>query len=126
MLLPYFMIKVDAGLPLLDFVNEGPLVIAFIAFALTGQFVHEVIDGDALVKHFSLRTCQLLIWLFSIISSILAIWAFVIIPHIYFIPFVFFPTPPGPEGRVAIWFKKIGFSEGPCTNTVLHINYTDH
>ncbi|MFX1338906.1 MAG: UbiA family prenyltransferase [Promethearchaeota archaeon] len=91
MLLPYFMIKVDAGLPLLDFENEGPLVFAFIAFALTGQFVHEVIDGDALVKRFSLRTCQLLIWIFSIISLILAIWAFVIIPHFYFIPFVFFP-----------------------------------
>jgi len=91
MLLPYFMIKVDAGLTLLDFEQEGPLILAFIAFALTGQFVHEVIDGDALVKHFSLRKCQILIWIFSIITLILAIWAFLIIPNYYFLPFVFFP-----------------------------------
>lgn len=91
MLLPYFMIKVDAGLGLLDWQRELPLIAAFIAFALTGQFVHEVIDGDALVKHFSLRKCQILIWIFSIITLILAIWAFVIIPNYYFLPFVFFP-----------------------------------
>jgi hypothetical protein len=91
MLLPYFMIKVDANLPLLDFELEGPLMLAFIAFALTGQFVHEVIDGDALIKYFSLRKCQLIIWIFSIISLFFAIWAFIIIPNFYFIPFVFFP-----------------------------------
>ncbi|MFX0071334.1 MAG: hypothetical protein ACFFAO_09615 [Candidatus Hermodarchaeota archaeon] len=91
MLFPYFMIKVDAGLPLLDFEMELPLIAAFIAFALTGQFVHEVIDGDALVKHFSLRKCQILIWIFSILTLILAIWAFIIIPNYHFLPFVFFP-----------------------------------
>jgi hypothetical protein len=91
MVLPYFMIKVDADLPLLDFTTELPLMATFIAFALTGQFVHEVIDGDAIIKHFTLRQCQILIWVFSILTLILAIWTFIVIPKFYFIPFVFLP-----------------------------------
>lgn len=91
MLLPYFMIKVDAGLPLVDFRVELPLIIAFFAFALTGQFVHEVIDSDALTKRFSLRQCQIIIWISSIISLILGVWAFIILEQYYFFPFVFLP-----------------------------------
>ena len=91
MLLPYFMIKIDAGLPLLDFEVELPLLIAFFAFALTGQFVHEVIDSDALTKRFSLRQCQIIIWISSIISLILGVWAFIILEQYYFFPFVFLP-----------------------------------
>lgn len=91
MLLPYFMIKVDAGLPLLNFELEGPLMIAFITFAINGQFVHEVIDGDALIKHTSLRNCQILIWIFSLISLVFAIWAFIILVNFYFLPFIFLP-----------------------------------
>ena len=91
MLLPYFMIKIDAGLPLVDLRVELPLIIAFFAFALTGQFVHEVIDSDALTKRFSLRQCQIIIWISSIISLILGIWAFIVLKQYYFFPFVFLP-----------------------------------
>ena len=91
MLLPYFMIKVDAGLPLIDLTFELPLLIAFFAFALTGQFVHEVIDSDALTRYFSLRQCQIIIWVSSLISLVLGIWAFFILNQYYFFPFVFLP-----------------------------------
>jgi 4-hydroxybenzoate polyprenyltransferase len=91
MLLPYFMIKIDAGLPLLDNRVELPLLIAFFAFALTGQFVHEVIDSDALTKRFSLRQCQIIIWISSIISLILGSWAFIVLNQYYFFPFIFLP-----------------------------------
>ncbi len=91
MLLPYFMIKIDAGLPLLDLITELPLLITFFAFALTGQFVHEVIDSDSLTKHFSLRQCQIIIIISSIISFILGLWAFIILKQFYFFPFVFLP-----------------------------------
>jgi hypothetical protein len=91
MLFPYFMIKIDAGLPLLNFDLELPLLMTFIVFALTGQFVHEVIDGDALVKHYTLKQCQKLIWGFSILTLILAVWTFIVLLNLYFIPFVFFP-----------------------------------
>jgi 1,4-dihydroxy-2-naphthoate octaprenyltransferase len=91
MLLPYFMIKIDAGLPLIDVKSELPLLIAFYAFALTGQFVHEVIDSDSLTKHFNLRQCQIIIWISSIISMILGTWAFIILEQYYFFPFIFLP-----------------------------------
>ena len=91
MLLPYFMIKIDAGLPIIDIELELPVLIAFYAFALTGQFVHEVIDSDSLVKHFSLRQCQIIIWISSIISLVLGLWAFLILNQYYFFPFIFLP-----------------------------------
>ncbi|MFX1259727.1 MAG: hypothetical protein ACFFAN_17885 [Promethearchaeota archaeon] len=90
-LLPYFMIKIDAGLPLINLEGELPLILAFFAFALTGQFVHEVIDGDSIRKYFNLKQCQILIWSFSLITLILAVWAFIILTNYYFIPFIFFP-----------------------------------
>ena len=91
MLLPYFMIKIDAGLPLVEINTELPLLIAFFAFALTGQFVHEVIDSDALTKHFTLRQCQIIIWISSIITLLLGLWAFIILEQYYFFPFIFLP-----------------------------------
>lgn len=91
MLFPYFMIKVDAGLPLVDIEKELPLLVAFFAFGLTGQFVHEVIDSDSLTKHFSLRQCQIIIWISSLISFGLGIWAFIILEQYYFFPFIFLP-----------------------------------
>lgn len=93
-LLPYFMIKIDAGLGLISRDVEVPLMLAFFAFALTGQLVHEVIDGDAMRKRLSLKNCQRIIWAFSIVTIILAIWAFFIYPgqyNYYFAPFLFFP-----------------------------------
>jgi len=91
MLLPYFMIKIDANLPIISEEGELFLLLAFFTFALTGQFVHEVIDTDALAKHFSLKQCQIVIWIFSLISLAFGLWAFLIIQHYYFFAFVFLP-----------------------------------
>ena len=89
MLLPYFMIKIDAGLPLLV-EKELILMSAFFIFALTGEIVHETIDED-LTKRFSLRQCQIFIIVFSLISLILGAWAFLILKEFYFLPFIFMP-----------------------------------
>ena len=91
--LPYFMIKVDAGLPLMTY-NEWLLMFMFFAYAITGQLVHEVIDGDAIRKALSLKNCQIVIWISSIITLILAIMIFVVYPEgykFYFVPFMLFP-----------------------------------
>ena len=90
MLLPYFIIKVDAGLPLFESTRELILLSAFFIFALTGELVHETIDQD-LTKHFSLRQCQIFIIVFSLISLILGSWAFFILREFYFLPFIFMP-----------------------------------
>ena len=49
------------------------------------------IDSDAITKRFSLRQCQIIIWISSIISLILGVWAFIILEQYYFFPFVFLP-----------------------------------
>lgn len=88
--LPYFMIKNDAQLPLMTGI-EWALMLTFFAFAITGQLVHEVIDGDAITKALSLKQCQFVIWISSIITIIMAVWSFIIIQNFYFIPFMLFP-----------------------------------
>ena len=88
--LPYFIIKNDAQLPLMSEL-EWILMFTFFAFAITGQLVHEVIDGDAITKALSLKQCQIIIWISSIVTIVLAFWAFIIIQNFYFIPFMLFP-----------------------------------
>jgi len=89
-LLPYFMIKIDAELSLMS-VSEWILIFTILGFAITGQLVHEVIDSDALTRYFSLRQCQIIIWTISIITLTLAIWAFIVLEQYYFFPFIFMP-----------------------------------
>jgi surface polysaccharide O-acyltransferase-like enzyme len=84
------MIKIDAGLPLMS-EKEWILILCFFAFAITGQFVHEVIDEDSLRKHMSLKQCQILIQISSIITLILGLWAFILLEQYYFLPFIFMP-----------------------------------
>jgi len=88
--LPYFMIKIDAGIPIMS-EKEWLLIFCFFAFAVTGQFVHEVIDEDSLRKHLSLRQCQILIQISSAITLVLGLWAFVVLAQYYFLPFIFMP-----------------------------------
>jgi len=92
--LPYFMIKIDhIGIPLTEPLMsefEWFLMFAFFTFAITGQFVHEVIDGDSITR-FSLKTQQKIIWVSSIITLIVAICTFIVYPIVYFLPFVLFP-----------------------------------
>ncbi|MFX1321178.1 MAG: UbiA family prenyltransferase [Promethearchaeota archaeon] len=87
---PYFMIKIDAELSLMS-TSEWILMFTILGFAVTGQFVHEVIDSDALTRFFSLRQCQIIIWTSAIFTLILALWAFVILEQYYFFPFIFMP-----------------------------------
>ncbi|MHA1146771.1 MAG: UbiA family prenyltransferase [Promethearchaeota archaeon] len=92
-LLPYFMIKIDADLPLMNEL-EWLMMLMFFSFALTGQLVHEVIDGDAIRKHLSLRQCQIIIQISSVITLVSAFVIFIIFPEaykFYFIPFLLFP-----------------------------------
>ena len=90
-ILPYFMIKIEADMTLLSRQIEAPIILAFLFFGLTGQFVHETIDRDALRKHLSLKGCQRIIWTFSILTLVCGVWGFIIFPNFYFIPFLFLP-----------------------------------
>jgi len=94
-ILPYFMIKINAGD---DFMNIFPnmelsesLILATItAVAFTGQMVHEMIDGDSLAK-LKPKTSQLVIWIACIISLLIALYSFINTKYWIFIPIVFFP-----------------------------------
>lgn len=92
--LPYFMIKIDhIGLPLTEPLMseiEWFLMFAFFTYAITGQFVHEAIDGDSITR-FSLKTQRKIIWVTSIITLIVAICTFIVYPVIYFLPFILLP-----------------------------------
>ncbi len=90
-LLPYLIIKVDAGLPLLSFV-EFVLMMAFLAFTFNAQVTHEVIDGDAIRQKFSLRQCQIVILLSAAITIFLGSWLVLLTCNYFFIPFIFFPA----------------------------------
>jgi hypothetical protein len=89
-ILPYFMIKIDANIVSIG-LGEFVFLLAFFTFAVLGQIVHEVIDNDAIRKHLSLRQCQIVIWIFSILTLILGIFAFLLLLEWYFIPFLFVP-----------------------------------
>ncbi len=88
--LPFIMIKIDAGsTPVMDMM-DWVLLITFFAYAITGQLVHEAIDGDAITR-FSLETQQKIIWTSSIITIFFGIWATIFLQMYYFLPFVFIP-----------------------------------
>ncbi len=93
--LPWFMIKINAGDIIMGFLPnltlaESLILGTVISVAFTGQMVHEMIDGDSLSK-LKPRTSQLVIWIASIISLIIAIVSFIITLYLVFIPILFFP-----------------------------------
>jgi hypothetical protein len=93
--LPWFMIKINAGDILIGFLPsltlfESLILSTIISVAFTGQMVHEMIDGDSLSK-LKPRTSQLVIWIASIISLIIAIVSFIITQYLVFLPILFFP-----------------------------------
>ena len=93
--LPWFMIKVNAGDTLMGFLPsltlfESLILGTIISVAFTGQMVHEMIDGDSLSK-LKPRTSQLVIWCASIVSLIIAIVSFIITQYLMFLPILFFP-----------------------------------
>lgn len=94
-ILPYFMIKINAGDAFMNIfpnmeLNESLILAAITAVAFTGQMVHEMIDGDSLAK-LKPKTSQLVIWIASIISLTIAISSFIITYYLIFLPIVFFP-----------------------------------
>jgi hypothetical protein len=94
-ILPYFMVKINAGDIFMNFFPEmelyESLILATItAIAFTGQMVHEMIDGDSLAK-LSPKKSQLVIWVACIISLTIAIISFIITKYLIFLPILFFP-----------------------------------
>ena len=94
-ILPYFMIKINAGDIFINFLpnielDESLILAAITAAAFTGQMVHEMIDGDSLAK-LKPKTSQLIIWIACIISLIIAIISFIITKYWIFIPILLFP-----------------------------------
>ncbi len=93
--LPWFMIKINAGDILMGFLPsltlfESLILGTIISVAFTGQMVHEMIDGDSLSR-LKPRTSQLVIWCASIVSLIIAIVSFFITQELVFLPILFFP-----------------------------------
>jgi hypothetical protein len=94
-ILPWFMIKINAGdtvnyfLPRLE-LSESLILFSIICVAFIGQMVHEMIDGDSLSK-LKPKTSRLVIWIACIISLIVSITSFLITKFLVFIPIVFFP-----------------------------------
>jgi len=94
-ILPYFMIKINAGDVFINFfpkmeLYESLILAAITAVAFTGQMVHEMIDGDSLAK-LKPKTSHLVIWVACIISLGIAVISFIITNYYIFLPIVFFP-----------------------------------
>ncbi|TXT54725.1 MAG: conserved membrane protein of unknown function [Promethearchaeota archaeon] len=90
-ILPYFIIKIDAPQALYFDIGELTFLLAFFLFAVMAQLVHEVIDEEAMRQHFSLRGCQIVIWIFSLLTLLFSIISFIFLLEFYFIPFLFVP-----------------------------------
>ncbi len=93
--LPWFMIKINAGDSFMGFLpsltlDESLILGTIVSVAFTGQMVHEMIDGDSLSK-LKPRRSQLVIWCASIVSLIIAIVSFFITRDLVFLPILFFP-----------------------------------
>jgi hypothetical protein len=70
-ILPFFMIKINAGDIILGFLpgmelNESLILASITTVAFLGQWVHEMIDDDSLAK-LKPKTSQIVIWVASII-----------------------------------------------------------
>jgi 4-hydroxybenzoate polyprenyltransferase len=94
-ILPWFMIKINAGDVIMNFfpelkLSESLVLASIICVAFIGQMVHEMIDGDSLSK-LKPKTSQLVIWIACLISLFIAIISFFITKYIVFLPIVFFP-----------------------------------
>ena len=94
-ILPWFMIKINAGdisfgfLPTFS-LNELLILISVTIVAYTGQMVHEMIDGDSLAK-LSPRKSQIIIWIICLISLGISLTSLIISQYLIFLPIIFFP-----------------------------------
>lgn len=94
-ILPYFMIKINAGsiyislFPVMS-VSEIFIITSIAIVAYTGQMLHELIDGDSLSK-LSPKKSQIVIWVVSFISLIIGILMIIITQFYVFFPIIIFP-----------------------------------
>ncbi|MBD3197080.1 MAG: hypothetical protein GF317_18645 [Candidatus Lokiarchaeota archaeon] len=94
--LPYLIIKINAGdsSNLLPFLNlpEIMLLLSASILALSSNFIHEVIDNDAITKLSPLGQ-QIILWGSSILGIGLSIVSVFMFPEyfIFFFPFMIFP-----------------------------------
>ncbi|MHA1496779.1 MAG: hypothetical protein ACTSRT_04280, partial [Promethearchaeota archaeon] len=94
-ILPYFMIKINAGSIFINFlpvmgVSEISILTSIAVVAYTGQMLHELIDGDSLSK-LSPKMSQIIIWGVSFISLIVGILMIIITQFYMFFPIIIFP-----------------------------------
>ncbi|TFG24875.1 MAG: hypothetical protein EU533_01680 [Promethearchaeota archaeon] len=94
-ILPYFMVKINAGITILTFFpemsfSEWLIILSIATLAYTGQLLHEMIDGDS-VSRLNPRSSQLVIWISSIISLILGIFMIIYTQYYIFFPIIIFP-----------------------------------
>jgi 4-hydroxybenzoate polyprenyltransferase len=94
-ILPWFMIKINAGDIFMNFfpeleLSESLILASIICVAFIGQMTHEMIDGDSLSK-LKPTTSQLVIWIACLVSLFVAIVSFIITKYLVFLPLVFFP-----------------------------------
>ena len=94
-ILPYFMIKINAGdtvltyFPELSF-NEWLIIISIAVVAYTGQMLHEMIDGDSISK-LNPKSSQRIIWISSLISLIMGVFMIIFTQYLIFFPIIIFP-----------------------------------
>lgn len=89
-ILPYLIIKIDADAKPLLSPGEWCLVITFFSFAVTAQIVHEIIDGDAIIKY-PPRLQQLIVLTGSSFTIAMGIITIVVLKDIYFLPLIIVP-----------------------------------
>jgi hypothetical protein len=94
-ILPYFMIKINAGDVFMNIfpdmeLDESLILASITAVAFTGQMVHEMIDGDSLSK-LKPKASQLVIWIACLISVCITVISFIVTKYLIFLPILFFP-----------------------------------
>ncbi|MFW9988165.1 MAG: UbiA family prenyltransferase, partial [Candidatus Odinarchaeota archaeon] len=94
-ILPYFMVKINAGDVIIHFLPhmelyESLILATITSVAFTGQMLHEMIDGDSLAK-LKPKSSQLVIWVACLISLVIAIISFIITQYWIFLPIFLFP-----------------------------------
>ena len=94
-ILPYFMIKIDAGSTILTYfpelsLNEWLIIISIALVAYTGQMLHEMIDGDS-ISRLNPRSSQMVIWISSLTSLVMGIFMIIFTQILIFFPIIIFP-----------------------------------
>lgn len=89
-LLPYIMINIDANASPIMGPNEWFTMFSFFFYALAGQIVHEIIDGDSISK-FRPKIQQILVFISSGLAVLVSFITLFLTQNIYVIPFIIIP-----------------------------------